>query len=103
MKKPKEVIIQGHPYSIISDNSENCLENLQNKELRGCINYTGQVIYIAEDQKDESWAVTLLHEIYHAFLNHMGLKHEEKLVDNLATASLTFFKENEKLIRGLLK
>ena len=95
MKKPKSVIIQGHTYKILSDNSKECKENLENEKLRGCVNYVKQVISIEPDQHDESWVMTLCHEIVHCFLQHFNYKHNEKLTDNLATAIFTFLSENK--------
>lgn len=97
MKKPKSVIIQGHTYKIISDNSEICEQELADSEygLRGCVKYNDQVIYISPDQNDESWFLTLIHEIFHTFQNHMGHKDNEKLTDHMATAMFTFLKENK--------
>lgn len=97
MKKPKSIIIQGHTYKIISNNSKDCKENLESKDLRGCIKYPEQVIYIAPDQHDDSWMLTLVHEMVHGFLQHFGYKDNEKLVDNLATAIFTFMRENQNL------
>ena len=95
MKKPKSIIIQGHTYKIISNNSKDCKENLESKDLRGCIKYPEQTIYIAPDQHEQSWELTLWHEIIHGFYNHMGLFENEKRVDNLATSLYTFFHENK--------
>lgn len=101
IKRPKSVLIQGHNYQIISDSSDKCKEELK-EELRGCIKYAEQKIYIDKDQHDESWMLTLLHEIVHGFLHHFGYRDNEKLIDNLATAIFTFLQEN-KLWNKLLK
>ncbi len=101
MKKPKSVVIQGHTYEIISDNSTECKDELESDSLRGCIKFALQKIYISPDQHDESWNLTLIHEIIHGFLNHFGIKDNERLVSNLTTAIFTFIKENRQLLKGL--
>ena len=95
MKKPKSVIIQGHTYKIISDNSEVCLQELESEELRGCIKYAEQAIYISPEQMDEGWYLTLVHEIVHGIMNHMGLKDNEKVVNSVSTGLFTFITENK--------
>lgn len=95
MKRPKSVIIQGHTYKIIADNSFESLEKLEKGNLRGCIEYPSQSIFIEPNQHDEAWFLTLIHECVHGFYNHMGLPENEKHVDNLATAIFTFLSENK--------
>ena len=95
MKKPTKLLIQGHTYKIISNNSEECKNELLTGELRGCIKYPVQKIYIAPDQDDEGWFLTLIHECMHGFIQHMGCKDNEKLTDNLAAAIFTFLQENK--------
>lgn len=114
---PNEILILGHRYDLVSDASKNCKAALATKDssgkkdfLKGCIlTNTTQKIFIDPTLHIDEWHKTLIHEILHGIIHHMGivfgdeeeeeaaLQFEEKLVEMLSIGLFSVIKENFKL------
>jgi len=97
--RPKSVKIASHTYKIISDNSKECKKRLtEPHELWGLIDAVEQKIYIDPNIPDERWFATLVHEVFHGFMQFSGLPDTEKTVFLLSNVAFTFLVENRLLI-----
>lgn len=90
---PNKVKISGIDYDVQITEHQTTDEGV----LLGQISYSEAVIYINEEQNDQLKAATLLHEIVHGILYHMGseMNDDEKFVEGFSSGLHQVFKDNE--------
>lgn len=91
---PTKIKISGIDYEIA------IAEHRNDKEgdiLLGEIDYAGATIFINEDQSDQMKTATLIHEIVHGILYHMGskLNEDEYFVEGLASGLYQVIRDND--------
>ena len=101
---PNEVSILGHKYELISNDSKQCKTELGIKSkapLKGCIlTNEKQQIFINPTLHFDEWSKTLLHEVLHGIIHHLGIVAEEKpeleesFVEALSVGLFSVIKEN---------
>lgn len=91
---PEKVKISGIDYQV--EIAEHRIANDDGDKLLGQIDYGGSTIYINEDQNEQLKGATLLHEIVHGILYHMGSKQNdnEKFVEGLSSGLHQVFRDN---------
>jgi uncharacterized protein YjaZ len=96
---PSKVKISGIDYSItVAEHKDAGEENF----LCGEISYHKTTIYINEEQNDQQRAATLIHEIVHGILYHMGseMNDNEKFVEGFASGLHQVFRDNNWTFGG---
>jgi Zn-dependent peptidase ImmA (M78 family) len=95
---PSKVKISGIDYHIeIAEH-----KSVENGVLMGEITYDKATIYINEELNDQLQVSTLLHEIVHGILYHMGseMNDNEKFVEGFASGLHQVFKDNNWTFGG---
>jgi Zn-dependent peptidase ImmA (M78 family) len=90
---PSKVKISGIDYEIAIAEKRS-LDN--GNILLGEISYHKATIYINQEQNEQMQQATLLHEIIHGILYHIGseLNDDEKIVEGLASGLHQVFRDN---------
>jgi len=91
---PKKVKISGIDYHVEIAEQRNTHEG---NVLQGEIVYGDATIYINEQQNEQMKEATLLHEIVHGILYHMGseLNDNEKFVEGFSSGLHQVFRDNK--------
>jgi Zn-dependent peptidase ImmA (M78 family) len=91
---PSKVKISGIDYEVATGDPRNA--NEQGDILMGEITYHEATIYINDELNKQLKEATLLHEIVHGILYHMGseLNGNEKFVEGFASGLHQVFKDN---------
>jgi Zn-dependent peptidase ImmA (M78 family) len=95
---PSKVKISGIDYDIKIAEPK----SVENGVLMGEITYHEATIYINEEQNDQLKVATLLHEIVHGILYHMGseMNDNEKFVEGFASGLHQVFRDNNWTFGG---
>lgn len=98
---PKKLNIGGDRYSVSFVKG---LTSEHHGKVWGLCNHNKGTIQISSEiDLDYDKAVTLLHEIFHAIVNHYGLGNvlkddEERVVDQMSRGTMMVFRDNPKLM-----